>query len=172
MGYTIYGIIIRKHITIVKHPFVYRPALYVSMNKSNARTKSLLRSSVLAVVIIISILILSYMYFLSTISTISTPTVTDKATLKDSTSVEQVLPIERARPVNLRSKGPANYFVEMIISSGEGASLGTMVFEIRCDWAPLGAAQFKRLVEADFFTEARFFRVIKKFMAQFGKYPF
>ncbi|MFN9938894.1 MAG: peptidylprolyl isomerase [bacterium] len=36
------------------------------------------------------------------------------------------------------------------------------------DWAPLGAARMKELVDQDFFSGIRFFRVIQNFMAQFG----
>jgi len=36
------------------------------------------------------------------------------------------------------------------------------------DWAPLGAARFKELIEGNFFKANRFFRVIDSFMAQFG----
>lgn len=35
-------------------------------------------------------------------------------------------------------------------------------------WAPIGAARFEELVDADFFNGCRFFRVISGFMAQFG----
>lgn len=34
--------------------------------------------------------------------------------------------------------------------------------------APLGAAHFKELVQDGYYTDLRFFRVIKGFMAQFG----
>ena len=41
---------------------------------------------------------------------------------------------------------------------------------VRCiqNWAPLGAARFKELIDANFFKANRFFRVIDGFMAQFG----
>ena len=42
------------------------------------------------------------------------------------------------------------------------------MFEIIPVWAPLGARRFKELVESGYFTDVRFFRVIRKFMAQFG----
>jgi len=45
---------------------------------------------------------------------------------------------------------------------------GSFVVEVHPDWAPIGAARFRELVEASFFSETRFFRVIDGFMAQFG----
>merc|ERR1712083_814236 len=45
---------------------------------------------------------------------------------------------------------------------------GSFVMEVHPDWAPLGAARFRELVDADFFKAVRFFRVIEGFMAQFG----
>jgi len=47
-------------------------------------------------------------------------------------------------------------------------SKGTFVMEVHPDWAPLGAARFKELIDSEFFKGARFFRVIENFMAQFG----
>ena len=40
--------------------------------------------------------------------------------------------------------------------------------EVHPEWAPLGAARLHALVQAKFFEQARFFRVIPGFMAQFG----
>ena len=45
---------------------------------------------------------------------------------------------------------------------------GSFDLEVQPDWAPLGAARFKELVDEEFFTSVRFFRVISGFMAQFG----
>ncbi|KAG5176059.1 cyclophilin-like domain-containing protein [Tribonema minus] len=45
---------------------------------------------------------------------------------------------------------------------------GTFVMQVHPDWAPKGAARFLELVDSDFFTDVRFFRVLKGFVAQFG----
>jgi peptidyl-prolyl cis-trans isomerase A (cyclophilin A) len=47
-------------------------------------------------------------------------------------------------------------------------SKGDFVVEVHPDWAPLGAAQFKKAVEAGVYNDARFFRVVDGFMVQFG----
>ena len=44
----------------------------------------------------------------------------------------------------------------------------SFIVEVNPEWAPLGAARFTELVEADFFPGVRFFRTIKGFMSQFG----
>merc|ERR1712187_524930 len=49
-----------------------------------------------------------------------------------------------------------------------GPSKGSFVMEAHPDWAPIGAARFKELVDTNFFKAVRFFRVIEGFMAQFG----
>ncbi len=47
-------------------------------------------------------------------------------------------------------------------------SKGDFVVLVRPEWAPLGAAQFRRLVEAGFYDGAKFFRVVPNFVVQFG----
>lgn len=47
-------------------------------------------------------------------------------------------------------------------------SKGDIVLEVHPEWAPLGAAQFKAAVQDGVYDDARFFRVIDGFMAQFG----
>lgn len=52
-----------------------------------------------------------------------------------------------------------------------GDSAGVMkdvVVKIHPDWAPLGAAQFKMLVEKGWYNDAAFFRVVQGFVAQVG----
>jgi peptidyl-prolyl cis-trans isomerase A (cyclophilin A) len=47
-------------------------------------------------------------------------------------------------------------------------SKGGFVVEVHRDWAPFGADRFYELVKTQFFDEARFFRVLKGFVVQFG----
>lgn len=45
---------------------------------------------------------------------------------------------------------------------------GAFVVEAHPDWAPQGVARFRELVAAKYFDDSRFFRVVAKFIAQFG----
>jgi len=46
--------------------------------------------------------------------------------------------------------------------------IASLVVETNADWAPRGVAHFWDLIEADFYKDCRFFRVVPKFVAQFG----
>lgn len=61
------------------------------------------------------------------------------------------------------------FYVDMEIFCELGRK--SLIFEINREWAPLGASRFKELVDANYYTNVKFFRVIKKFMAQFGTAP-
>jgi peptidyl-prolyl cis-trans isomerase A (cyclophilin A) len=57
---------------------------------------------------------------------------------------------------------PASYKVKF------DTSKGSFVLQVTRTWAPHGADRFYNLVKSGFFDNARFFRVISGFMAQFG----
>ncbi len=47
-------------------------------------------------------------------------------------------------------------------------SKGVFALEVNPEWAPNGAARFRELVDAGFYNDVRFFRVLTGFVAQFG----
>lgn len=62
----------------------------------------------------------------------------------------------------LAEKAPALFKVKFQTSKGD------FVVEVHRDWAPFGADRFYELVQSRFFDDARFFRVLKGFVVQFG----
>lgn len=47
-------------------------------------------------------------------------------------------------------------------------SNGTFIVEVYPEWAPIGAEQFRQIIEEKVYNEARFFRVIPGFVVQWG----
>jgi cyclophilin family peptidyl-prolyl cis-trans isomerase len=45
---------------------------------------------------------------------------------------------------------------------------GTIVIQLKRDWAPLGVEHLLRVVASHFYTDAAFFRVVPHFVVQFG----
>lgn len=64
--------------------------------------------------------------------------------------------------------GPTSTLPEGVFLVDLDTTQGPVVLEIHEDWAPLGVARFRELVESDFYDGARFFRVIDGFVAQWG----
>ncbi|MCC6740618.1 MAG: peptidylprolyl isomerase [Planctomycetia bacterium] len=62
----------------------------------------------------------------------------------------------------MKTQAPERYRVRFTTSQGD------FTITVTRAWAPLGADRFYNLVRGRFFEEARFFRVIKGFMCQFG----
>jgi len=52
--------------------------------------------------------------------------------------------------------------------NGDEPSEASITVKVHPEWAPKGAAQFKRLVEQGWYDDAAFFRVVPGFVAQFG----
>jgi peptidyl-prolyl cis-trans isomerase A (cyclophilin A) len=65
-------------------------------------------------------------------------------------------------PSKASAKAPAAYRVRFTTTRG------TFVVAVTRAWAPLGADRFFNLVQAGFFEGARFFRVVPRFVVQFG----
>jgi peptidyl-prolyl cis-trans isomerase A (cyclophilin A) len=65
-------------------------------------------------------------------------------------------------PSALTEKAPDSYKVKL------DTSKGPVVIEVHRDWSPLGADRFYNLVKNGFYDDVRFFRVLDKFMVQFG----
>jgi peptidyl-prolyl cis-trans isomerase A (cyclophilin A) len=57
---------------------------------------------------------------------------------------------------------------DVVTSYTVTTSKGAITMETHHSWAPNGVDRFGDLVAADFYTDARFFRVISGFVAQFG----
>jgi peptidyl-prolyl cis-trans isomerase A (cyclophilin A) len=65
-------------------------------------------------------------------------------------------------PSKLSGPGPDMY--KVIVET----SVGTFVIQVHRAWAPHGADRFYNLVKSGYYDGNRFFRVVKKFVAQFG----
>jgi peptidyl-prolyl cis-trans isomerase A (cyclophilin A) len=65
-------------------------------------------------------------------------------------------------PAALKEQAPATF------KANFATSAGSFVIEVHRDWAPIGADRFYNLVKNGFYDDIRFYRVIPKFMAQFG----
>jgi cyclophilin family peptidyl-prolyl cis-trans isomerase len=76
--------------------------------------------------------------------------------------VTSVMLVAGCRPP--REEARASAFPHVRIETTQGS----FVLEVRPDWAPRGAERFMGLVRSRFFDDSRFFRVLEKYIAQFG----
>jgi peptidyl-prolyl cis-trans isomerase A (cyclophilin A) len=65
-------------------------------------------------------------------------------------------------PAQLNEKAPETFQVKFDTTKGE------FIVEVTRTWAPIGADHFYSLVKNGYYDNCRFFRVISRFMAQFG----
>ena len=73
-----------------------------------------------------------------------------------------ILPSPTGSEATDGSTGNEPFRVKFEVSTGE------FVVEVNPEWAPNGARRFRELVEAGYYDDCRFFRVIEGFMAQVG----
>jgi len=66
------------------------------------------------------------------------------------------------KPNTLRARAPEMYKVKFTTTKGD------VLIQVNRGWAPLGADRFFNLVRGGFYTDAAFFRVLPRFVAQFG----
>jgi peptidyl-prolyl cis-trans isomerase A (cyclophilin A) len=69
-------------------------------------------------------------------------------------------------PAKLNVKSPQLFTVTVETTKGE------FVIDVHRTWAPLAAQRFYNLVKAHFFDGVKFFRVVPKFVVQFGISPY
>jgi len=74
----------------------------------------------------------------------------------------QAAPNPLLRPRQLTETAPATYRVRLETREGD------VVIQVHRAWAPLGADRFYNLVHGGFYDDARVYRVVEGFMAQFG----
>ncbi len=66
------------------------------------------------------------------------------------------------KPATLKARAPEVYKVKFVTTKGD------VVIQVNRAWAPLGADRFYNLVKYGFYKDAAFFRIVPRFVAQFG----
>ena len=73
-----------------------------------------------------------------------------------------VLSIYGQSPKTLKAKAPEVYLVKFNTTKGD------VIIQVNRAWAPIGADRFYNLVKSGFYKDAAFFRIVPRFVAQFG----
>ena len=92
----------------------------------------------------------------------TTPATQKPATAKPATAKPAAPNVALRTPAKLKDVAPATFRANFETSAG------VFVVEVTRAWAPRGADRFYNLVKYGYFDGNRFFRVVPKFMVQFG----
>src|SRR4051812_32643305 len=66
------------------------------------------------------------------------------------------------KPSTFKARAPEVYKVKFVTTKGD------VIIQVNRAWAPLGADRFYNLVKYGFYKDAAFFRIVPRFVAQFG----
>merc|ERR1719277_1767178 len=69
---------------------------------------------------------------------------------------------------NVKEPGLEPWLAHFVVRHLRDGEDGNFTVRVHPSWAPLGARRFRMLLEDHFFDGARFFRVIRGFVAQWG----
>jgi peptidyl-prolyl cis-trans isomerase A (cyclophilin A) len=95
-------------------------------------------------------------------ATAQKPSTQKPSTAKPSTAKPAAPSAALRNPAALKETAPATYNVNF------STSVGDFLVQVTRAWAPKGADRFYNLVKHGYYNNGRFFRVIPKFMVQFG----
>lgn len=101
---------------------------------------------------------------LAVVAAVAFLTVPSFSQTSSTTSKAAATPYDRAllRPSTLTATAPATYQVKFETTRGD------FIVTVTRAWAPVGADRFYNLVKHHYFDNARIFRVVPGFVAQFG----
>jgi len=87
---------------------------------------------------------------------------TPKSEKQVTSAEESIADASKAKKMDIRKGVPDMFKAKFECSNG------IFTVEFYRDWAPIGVDRIHELVESNFFNEARFFRVVRNFVVQFG----
>lgn len=109
---------------------------------------------------ILTVLILAGVALAQTPAPKSAPAPAKAAPTKATAAAPDLL-----NPSTLKARAPEVFRAKLTTTKGD------VILEINRAWAPIGADRFYNLVRAGFFTNVTFFRVVPRFIVQFGISP-
>jgi peptidyl-prolyl cis-trans isomerase A (cyclophilin A) len=91
-----------------------------------------------------------------------TPPAPKKATPAAAKKAAPVGAPDLLKPGTLKARAPEVYKVKFTTTKGD------VIIQVNRVWAPIGSDRFYNLVRGGFYKDAAFFRIVPRFVAQFG----